>query len=276
MRNVPFVLSPLLLVALAACDEEPPPITGRMVEEALDSAIVGAGYVLRVRLPPGYDDDPGATYPVVVQLDPTFAGLRELDITAGLISEHAADGSWPEAIVVGIDDAGENQRLRDYVLPEPPDPDYSGGNADRFFRAIRDEILPHVEASYRVDASLRILIGHSAGATFAWYAAFRHAPPDPPLFVGVLAADVGLEESIFTYERWHAERSTSLPLRLYSASALFNGALEKITVDAMSDRLDDRDYDDLELVMETLETDHGGIIQPSFERGLDFIFGGAR
>jgi len=44
----------------------------------------------------------------------------------------------------------------------------------------------------------------------------------------------------------------------------------------MSDRLDDRDYDDLELVMETLETDHGGIIQPSFERGLDFIFGGAR
>lgn len=262
-----------LTLVLAACGPEIPATTGTVRSEPLRSEVVGADYVLMVRLPPGYDDDPTRAYPLVVQLDPTFAGLREFDITAGLVSEHAAEGAWPEAIVVGIDDAGENQRLRDYVLPVPPDPDFAGANADRFYRAIRDEIVPHVEASYRVDPSRRILIGHSAGATFAWYAAFRHAPPEPPLFTGVLAADVGLEEALFTYERWHAERSDALPLRLYSASAAYNGAIEQITVDAMAARLEERDYAGLVFEREVFETDHGGVILPAFERGLELLLG---
>lgn len=264
----------LTLVALAGCERAIPETTGTVRADPLRSEVVGADYLLRVRLPPGYEDEPARTYPLIVQLDPTFAGLREFDITAGLVSERAAEGAWPEAIVVGIDDAGDNQRLRDYVLPAPPDPDYAGEHADRFYRAIRDEILPHVEATYRVDPARRILIGHSAGATFAWYAAFRHAPPEPPLFAGVLAADVGLEEGLFTYERWHAARSDSLPLRLYSASAAYNGAVEQITVDAMAVRLGERDYAGLEFVREIFETDHGGVILPAFDTGLALLLGG--
>jgi pimeloyl-ACP methyl ester carboxylesterase len=267
-------LSFAALLALPACGDDIPPTTGTVSDEPLHSELVDADYVLKIRLPPGHGDDPARRYPLIIQLDPTFAGLHQFEITSGLVSQHAADGDWPEAIVVGIDDAGDNQRLRDYVLPAPPDPEYAGANADRFYAAIRDEFLPHIETHYQVDPARRILVGHSAGATFAWYAAFRHAPPEPPLFHGVLAADVGLDEAVFTYERWHAERSDTLPLTLYSASAAFNGAVEKITLDAMAQRLDDRAYDDFEFERETFETDHGGVIVPAFEHGLDLLLGG--
>jgi uncharacterized protein len=275
MKTTLRVISLVLLAGLAACAEELPPITGRVEVENFDSAIVGDEYVLRVRLPPGYDESDSA-YPLVVQLDPTFVGLEEFATTAGLASEHGADGSWPEAIVLGVDYPDPFTRVRDYALPDQLDPDFGGDGADLFYAALRDEIVPWAEERYRIDPAQRVLVGHSMGATFAWYTAFRHAPPDPPLFAGVLAIDTGIDEALFTCERWHAERSTALPLSLYSASAAYNGASEKITVDAMAERLAERGYENLALLMETFETDHGGIIQPGFERGLDFILGGAR
>jgi pimeloyl-ACP methyl ester carboxylesterase len=256
----------LLGLALLGCSEGPLPATGTLTVETFTSAIVDDEYVLRVRLPPDYDEDPGASYPLIIQLDPTYAGLEEYDITVGLVSQRAADGEWPEAIVVGVDYHDPFLRERDYVPLTPPDPEFGGDGADRFYRVLRDEILPHLEAEYRIDAEQRILVGHSKGAVFAWYTAFRHAPPEPPLFHGVVAADSGLEEYLFTYERWHAERSDSLPIRLYASRAVYNGAGQQVVFEAMLERLDG--YAELELVSETLETDHGGAIVPSFEAGL--------
>jgi hypothetical protein len=249
-----------------ACSEGPLPATGTLTVENFSSAIVDDEYVLRVRLPPGYEDDPSAEYPLIIQLDPTYAGLEEYDITVGLVSQRAATDEWPEAIVVGVDYHDASLRDRDYVPVDPPDPEFEGDGADRFYRVLRDEILPHLETEYRVDADRRILLGHSKGAVFAWYASFRHSPPEPPLFYAVVAADAGLQEPLFTYERWHAERSASLPIRLYASRAVYNGAGQQVVFEAMIERLDG--YTDLELVSETLETDHGGAIVPSYEAGL--------
>jgi hypothetical protein len=256
----------LIGCALIGCAEGPLPATGTLTVETFASTIVDDEYLLRVRLPPGYDDDPSALYPLIIQLDPTYAGLEEYDITVGLVSQRAAADEWPEAIVVGVDYDDPSLRERDYVLIDPPDPEFGGDGADRFYRVLRDEILPHLEAEYRVDTNQRILVGHSKGAVFAWYASFRHAPPAPPLFQSVVAADGGLEEVLFTYERWHAERSTELPIRLYASRAVYNGAGQQVVFEAMMQRIEG--YADLELVSETLETDHGGAIVPSFEAGL--------
>lgn len=269
-----YCLSLFLCAPLVACSPELPATTGTVSVEPFHSALVADDYLLRVRLPPGYDSDPTRRYPLIVQLDPTFVGLREFETTTGLVSSRAAEQRWPEAIVIGPDYPDPWTRHRDYVAPEPLDPSYGGDKVDLFYRVLREEILPHVEAKLRTDPTRRVLIGHSAGATVVWYSVFRHAPPEPPLFWAGIAADDGIGEEFFTYERWHAERTNQLPMRLYASRAAYNGATQSIPYQAFVDRIRSRGYVGLAFQEETLETDHGGAIRPSFERGLDFIFGG--
>lgn len=258
------------------CTPDLPSISGHVSVEPLHSQIVNDDYLLRVRLPKGYESDTTRTYPLIVQLDPTFVGLHQFDITAGLVSEYAAQGRWPEAIVVGPDYPDPNTRLRDYVLPKPLTASFSGKNVDLFYRVLKEEILPYVEQKYRIDPSQRVLIGHSAGATAVYYITFRHAPPEPPLFSAAIAADNGIEEGFFTVERWHAERTNSLPMKLFATRAFWNGAGQEVTYRALVDRINGRSYQGLSFAEETLDTDHGGAIRPSFEHGLDFIFGGGK
>lgn len=265
-----------LLWWLAGCDPSPLPATGTQSVTTFRSDVVADDYLLRVRLPPGYDAEPTRAYPLVVQLDPTFVGLKQYATTVGLLSQRAAAGEWPEAIVVGIDYPDPYKRERDYVPPDPPDPTFARDGADRFHRVLDEEILPHLDATYRLEPGRRILVGHSNGAVFAWYETFRHTPDLPPLFSGVIAADAGLDESLFSYERWHAERSTSLPLHLYATRAVYNGASQQIVFRAMVQRLGARGFAGLTFEHEELETDHGGAIAPSFEHGLAAILGGAQ
>ncbi len=244
-----------------------------MSTQTFHSNLFDDDYVLRIRLPPDYDPSTQATYPLVVQLDPTFAGLQQYETTVGLISHHAAAGRWREAIVVGVDYPEPSTRNRDYLPPDPPDPEFSGAGADLFYRVLRDELLPYVELEYRVDPMARNLLGHSNGGIFAWYSTFRHDPDEGPLFTGVVAADNGYAQSLFTYERWHAERSTSLPVRLYATYAIYTGAVQAITFDAMVERLDARELEGFVLETDALETDHGGAVAPSYERGLQLLLG---
>lgn len=263
-------------LTIVACTDDPLPTTGTRSTERFHADTVDDEYVLRLRLPPGYDPDADIRYPLVVQLDPTYAGLQEYDITSGLVSQHAADGDWPEAIVLGIDYPDPRTRERDYAVPDDPDPDFERGGADRFYATLRDEILPHVEGEHAIDPSARVLVGHSNGGVFAWYAAFRQDDGAAPLFAGIVAADNGYDQQLFTLERWYAERSDDLPLRMYVTHAMFNGAVQKRGFDWMMERLADRDYPGLELEARELETDHAGAIWPSFEDGLSYVLGGVQ
>jgi pimeloyl-ACP methyl ester carboxylesterase len=229
-------------------------------------------FTLRVRLPP--DVDEAETYPLVIQLDPTFAGLRQFDHTVGLVSSYEVTGEWPTAIVVGVDYDDPNKRFRDYTPTEPLDPGFAAEDgADRFFAALRDDVLPHIDEHYPTDSGQRILLGHSNGAVFAWYAAFRHEDGVPPLFASLVAADAGISEFLFTLERWHSERATDLPIRLYTSRADYNGPVQEITWNALIERLEQRGFTSLALQAEVLITDHGGAVVPSFEHGLAHAFG---
>lgn len=271
------VLLGLLAAWAPGCNDEPLPATGERTTEPFHSDIVDDDYLLRLRLPPGYTEDASPGYPLIVQLDPTFVGLQQYAITAGFVSRYAAQGEWPEAIVVGVDYPGDSERDRDYLPPEPPSPSFQGDGADRFYRILRDEILPHLEARHAIDPSRRYLLGHSNGGIFAWYAAFRHDPTTgPPLFAGVVAADCGYPQELFTYERWHAERAADLPMRIFATRAVANGAIQQITFNAMIERLGERSYPGLVLDTAVLETDHGGAVWPSYERGLAHLLGGAQ
>lgn len=267
---MPRVLFPLLVAA--ACDAPVPEVTGDQRDEIFHSDVLDDDFVLRVRTPPDLDRD--GAYPVVFQLDPTFAGLDELAITAGHISAREADGTFPPTIVVGLDYRDPSTRFRDYVEPSELSPAYDSDHVDAFYRALRDEIVPHVHASLPVDPERRFLVGHSLGGLVALYAAFRHDPAEASLLAGVVVNDPTYGPYHFTWESWHAARSSSLPLRMYRAIALQDGPIQQIQHGWMNDRLAERAYEALASKHEEFATDHGGVVRPGFEAGLDFVLGG--
>jgi enterochelin esterase-like enzyme len=261
------------LVVAGCAGDAPLPATGTLTTAELSSPTLGDDLLLRVRTPPGVEPEGG--YPVVFVLDPTFAGDRKYDRVVGLVSARAADGSWPEAVVIGVDYDDPSKRFRDYTPTLPLVEDFSNPDgADRFYAALRDDVLPWVDASLPVDPAARALVGHSDGASFAWYATLR--PTDEaPLFSGVVAADSGMPEWIFTMERWHAERSADLPARFYVARATDNGKFQEATYDEITRRLRSRGYPSLHIQVDAFDTDHGGVVAPAFEAGLAFSLGGA-
>jgi hypothetical protein len=256
----------VLFAALLGCQPAPLDATGTTTTSTFTSAIVEDDYVLRLRLPPNHDPD--TPYPLIVQLDPTFVGLKQFDHTVGFVSQRAADGDWPEAIVLGVDYPDPYTRSRDYTPDDTPDPAFNDAGADTFYRVLRDELLPHVEADLAV--SRRLIVGHSNGGVFATYAALRYDPATPPLFSGFVAADFGLDTSMFTYQQWLFDRADDLPIRWYASRAVFNGATQQITHDAFFERLRDAALPGLALQTEVLEADHGGAVAPSFDAGLAF------
>lgn len=265
-----------LIPLLVACDApETWDATGTLTDETFSSNTLGEDLVLRIRIPPGASDDDA--FPVVFQLDPTFAGLRQFERTVGLVSEHAAAGDWPEAVVVGIDTPDPWRRFELYSPDPPLDPDFAQDiGPDAFYAALRDEVIPHVDATLPVDPDHRILQGHSQGGVFTWYAAFRHEAGTPPLFAAHVAADNGYAEELFTLERWHAERATDLPIALFTSRATVNGPGQSIVFDAMIERLEGRGYPGLELQTAVYETDHSGAVVPSYTDGLAFALGVTR
>jgi hypothetical protein len=263
-----LALLPLVLGPLAACGPDPLPTTGTVTESDFRSELVEDDYLLRLRTPPDHD----ATRPtvLVVQLDPTFAGLEQFAITSGLVSSRGPSGAWPEAIVLGVDYPDPGTRLRDYTPADPPSEDFSDPGADTFFAVLRDEILPHVEADLAVSA--RVIVGHSNGGVFAMYTALRTEPAVEPLFAGVVAADFGLDAPMFVLEERLAAGADDVPIALYASRAVYNGAVQQVAHEAFFERLSDRAYPSLALQTAVLDTDHGGAVAPSFEAGLDHVF----
>jgi hypothetical protein len=268
----------LFVLLLAACSAvEPLPATGTESVETLSSTVLEDDLVLRIRLPDTTDPGP---FPVVFQLDPTFAGLNQYAHTTGLVSQREADGDWPPVVVVGLDYDDPGKRFRDYTYDDYDDLDPAFPTdvegPDRFYAALRDEVLPHVDATLPIDPAQRILQGHSNGGVFSWYAALRHDPAEGPLFSAHVAADNGYGQELFTLERWHAERSDDLPIRLYASRATANGPTHSLSAEGFYERIRDRDYPGFDFMTEVLDTDHGGAVVPSFDNGLAFALGVSR
>ena len=76
--------------------------------------------------------------------------------------------------------------------------------------------------------------------------------------------------------RWHAEQSEDLPVRFYVARAVDSGRFQEATYDGIAQRLTGRGFPSLALRYDAFDTDHGGVVAPAFEAGLDFTLGEAR
>jgi hypothetical protein len=148
----------------------------------IPSRILGERRVIDVALPSGYAANAARRYPVFVVLD----GEAEHEIAVAIARFYAATAQLPPAIVVGV---RNTDRMRD-LTPAPvagfavPPEAASHGGADRFLAFLAEELLPHLDKSYRT-GPMRVLIGHSVGGLFALHALAQR----PELFTGYLVME---------------------------------------------------------------------------------------
>jgi len=128
----------------------------------LHSAVLEEDRILQLHLPTGYAEADIA-YPAVY----LFYSDQVEEYFAQAVHELSALGTdrMPQTILVGIPNT---QRYRD-LLAWPQEGRPGTGQAERFLRFVREELIPFVDKEYRTKA-YRILVGPQAAAVFGAYA----------------------------------------------------------------------------------------------------------
>jgi predicted alpha/beta superfamily hydrolase len=115
---------------------------------------------ISVVLPPGYDEQSKASYPVLYVLD----GAEQLPHTAGTAKTLYIYGEMPALIIVGVD---STDRTLDMTPTTLPGVENSGG-ADKFLSFLVAELKPYIAERYRTN-TYSMLAGHSFGGLLATY-----------------------------------------------------------------------------------------------------------
>jgi pullulanase len=130
-----------------------------------------------VYLPPGYDADTEARYPVLYMFDgqnvfdaaTSFAGEWQVDETLETL---IPAGDVRPIIVVAVDHGGEQRRAEYTPWANPED---GGGQGTAHLQAIVDTLIPYIDQTYRTLAAResRALAGSSLGGLMSLYAAYE-------------------------------------------------------------------------------------------------------
>lgn len=155
-------------------------------DRTLYSTFLGEQRKVFIRLPKNYDAN--KAYPLIIKTDGNF-NIMKWDST---LTEFAAQGISSESIMVAIPNQfWEDTRNRDLVPPYArKDVNINArpvtqtapeifGKADLFLAFIEKELLPYLEANYKLNNN-RILTGFSAGGSFVLYT----LNTNPDLFTG--------------------------------------------------------------------------------------------
>jgi uncharacterized protein len=238
----------------------------------LHSHLLDQDLQLYVKLPWTYDRG-DAAYPVLYALDanrsfPVYSTMSLIYETPGARAE--------EILIVGVGYQVDSDRIRGLaqwaawrtrdltpVRREEVEQTWRGrlapllggeempvqtGGAPRFLEALREEIIPFVEANYRISPADRGLAGYSYGGLFALYTLF-HAPE---LFRRVFAGSPSMWEALFAYEQEYAARHDDLPARLFITAGEQEAELLE-RVQRMVDRLRSREYPGLKMLTHVFE-----------------------
>lgn len=187
-----FAALAILMCALTpgAAFAEPSEADRRTLRLDLYSPILDERREVIVRLPERYFDDPQRTYPLFFISDADW----NFDLVASQLDYLAAWGRIPEFIVVG---ALNTERNRDFLPRADPGFPFSG-QGDRYLEHLDDELLPLIEAQFRVNAHA-VMFGHSFGGVLV----LNQMLTDPGLF----DAHIALGSSVWVSGRVLFERT---------------------------------------------------------------------
>ncbi len=170
MRKLMIVFVTSTCFAATVSAQQRVEIAGSQVQK-IRSSIVNQEYALQIMLPPGYENS-NKNYPVVYLMDSQW----DFPLITAIYGEQFFDGFIPEMIIVGVTWGGANPnpdslRAKDYTPTQEARLPQSGGSP-KFLAALRQEIIPFVEATYRADKNDRTLMGCSLGGLFTLYSLF--------------------------------------------------------------------------------------------------------
>lgn len=207
-----------------------------------ESPTMGRRYEVVVGLPPAYAASPEKRWALLVVTDGARALLPAQDAARSLASQGDIEG----LIVASVghpaeegDSAWIRRRVHEFSPPEWARVDAFGkvvtatceqfqsppvqctGGAPQFLRMIVRELIPMVQAKYRVDSARLGLFGISAGGFFASWAIFQPESPFTTYIISSPAMAYG-DGEIFRQEARYAEGHKDLAAGIYLAS----GSLE--------------------------------------------------
>ncbi len=134
-----------------------------------------------VYLPPDYDTDTDARYPVLYMFDgqnvfdeaTSFLGEWKVDETLEML---IAAGEIEPIIVVAVDNGGAT-RVAEYTPWVDPSRSEPSGEGAAHLQAFIDVLIPHIDSTYRTvaEAGSRGICGSSLGGLMTLYATYEHA-----------------------------------------------------------------------------------------------------
>jgi len=129
----------------------------KTISKKYNSEVLNDTRNLTIYLPKSYDKDSISNFPLAIVLD----GQKLFDLYVGASNYYAELDQAPEQIIVGIDMKDSRNKDAGY--------DIINGNLDNnsenFYRFIRDEMIPYIEASYKTSPFLTI-VGESLTANY--------------------------------------------------------------------------------------------------------------
>jgi len=234
---------------------------------------VGRVFKIFINLPRHYQDEPERKYPSLYLLDPgalfgMTTDMQRLFEDGKRIEPVLTVGIGYESIVI---DTLIKYRSTD-MLPAPNRAGLGGG-APQFLAFIKEELIPFIEAEYRVSPETRGICGASYGGMFGAYALVKA----PELFNRyiLVSPTVGFGEGVFfTYEEEMAQGRTDLPARIYFAAGADEGRdwmLDPLV--RFEQQLRNRKYPALSIELDIVAGENHATVGPiGIDRGLNRMF----
>ena len=236
----------------------------------LKSSLVNQEYQLYIHLPRTYwDKKTRKSYPVMYLLDAQW----DFPLVTAIYGSQYYDGFLDEIIIVGITWGGKNPnydslRVRDFTSIQDSTVLQTGGAA-KFYSALKEEIIPFIEAEYPVKKNDRGLMGSSLGGFFTLYALFnethlfnRYIVSSPSLRYGNRIA--------YKYESDYAEKNSDLSANVYMVIGEYEDVEEFMN---FTDCLKKRNYSGFKLESTVVKgMGHSGQKAEGFTRGMQFVY----
>ncbi len=267
-RTVIFPVLICLLLGLGSCKKDNLTKLGVNKKFDITSVETGTTYTMTVFYPDNVF--PTTPVPVVYVLD----GFWWSNMAAGVISDLSGNGKIPKCLMVSLDyKKGDGVYARSKDLVYPGEGVQEPAEADKFFRFLKTELLPQVEANYNCDTTQRVLFGHSLGGLFTLYSLLDNAAN--PLFKKCIAAScsigMGIDNYVFEKEKEASSQVSDLPVSLFIGSGTYVGNSPAMHQEFYK-RIKARGYPNFKVGFALYPEQHGTDPYPTFTEGIQFVF----